>query len=621
MSTDSEHSDTENQLLRASKIIEEFANNLPSTPGIYRMFNKNDQLLYIGKAKNLKKRVISYSKVHRLNKRSQVMISNLDHLDISHTRSEAEALLLEMNLIKSQSPRYNILLRDDKTFPYILIRKNHPFPQILITKEKRRDRGFYHGPFGSGLAANRMLEQIQKAFLIRNCSDNVFNNRQRPCLLFQIKRCSAPCVNKISQEEYSRLVNQSRKVIKGKSSKIRLYLSQQMEKASSELNFEEAARIRDRLSSIRHIVQSEGNNLESLGTFDVIGLTSQNNQSCIHSFFYRDGLAYGSHSFFPRRENQHEDEDIMLNAIGQLYTDEHPPPNILVSILPKDHKLLEEALRGKHNRRIKIICPQRAIKKDLVDRAVHAAEESLKTRMSESSSHLKQLKALADILGWEKIPTNIEVYDNSHLQGTNAVGAMISATPEGFQKNRYRKFNIKDGVDKRDDIAMMKHVIERRFSSLKQKRNNSVAPDLIIIDGGKNQLNVTIKTLKKLDIEGVEIISIAKGKKRNAGNETIFSPNTKEPIKLPENSPVLFLLQRLRDESHRFVINSHRNKRLKSIRKNLLDDIPGIGVKRKKILLQHFGSGQKACEASLKELQSIEGISSEIANRIYKHYR
>jgi excinuclease ABC subunit C len=609
---------------KSISIIQDFAASIPETPGVYQMHDNLDRILYIGKAKNLKKRILSYTQLPKLTQRTLVMLSHLDHLTVSHTRSESEALLLEMNLIKSQKPRYNILLRDDKTFPYILIRKNHPFPQILITREKQRNRGSYYGPFGSGLAAHTMIEQLQKAFLIRNCSDNTFSSRSRPCLLHQIKRCAAPCVGLVDQQQYKNLIQQSKNVIKGNTKHILASLSTQMENASKKLQFEEAARLRDRIRTLLSISSESQVHVQSLNNCDVIGLVASHSQACVHVFFYRNGHPYGSRSLFPKHDSSDDLPHIMLHIIGQLYTYENPPPHILVNILPHEHLLLEQALSQTHRKKIRILKPQQGPRHDKVQSALHAAEEALHVHIREKSSHIQQLKALAELLKWTHTPQLIEIFDNSHLQGTHALGAMVVSTPDGFQKNRYRKFNMESQkINTQDDIAMMYAMISRRFSSLKNQdpeQTSNLWPDLIIIDGGKNQLNAAIKALKELNIQNIKIIGIAKTIHRNAGNETLFVPPSFTPITLPTDSHLLFFLQRLRDESHRFAITSHRKKRQRALRKSTLDDIPGIGAKRKQKLIRHFGSAKATSLASLKELQTVEGISTQTAKTIHQYF-
>ena len=604
-------------------IVSKFAADLPEKPGVYRMLDKDKRVLYIGKAKRLKRRVLSYARdIHRHQKRILTMVSQVASVEVIHTRTEVEALLLEMQLIKSQKPRYNILLRDDKSFPYVLVRKDHDFPQILLTRERIRTRGTYHGPFGSGVAARDTLDQLQKAFLIRSCSDHTLANRDRPCLLYQIKRCCAPCVDKISKEDYQKLVQECHQIIKGKSHVIVEELSEKMQAASAALQFEEAARLRDRIAALGVMKRDGASANRHIEDVDVITLIQQNQKTCVNVFFYRKGFAHGSRSFFPRTEEQTDQGQIMLHVIGQLYTKELPPPQIFVNLLPEEQYTLEQALSRQREKKVKIVCPMRGKNKDLVAQSLHATKEALLAHLSEHESALQQFEALGKLFNMPKPPQVVEIYDNSHLQGSHALGAMVVATPEGFQKNRYRKYNMPEDMDKRDDIAMMHHMVTRRFSSLKKtspEENPELWPDILIIDGGKNQLHAAMKALDALGIDNVSLMGIAKGENRRSGEETLFIAGDHTAKKLEKNDPLFFLLQKLRDESHRFVINAHRKKRHKAIQQNLLDTIPGIGAKRKKLLMQHFGSAKAVMTASKEDLEKIEGISSALAQTITDH--
>lgn len=612
---------------RGAAVIEAHLKTAPSTPGVYRMLNARGDVLYVGKAKNLSKRVGAYTKPERQSVRIRRMISETVSMEFVKTHTEAEALLLESNLIKRFAPRYNILLRDDKSFPHILLTADHEFPQVLKHRGAQKRKGDYFGPFASVWAVNETLTVLQRAFLLRSCSDSIFANRSRPCLLHQIKRCSAPCVDRISKEDYAQLVAQAHQFLSGGSSEIQRHFSELMQEASDALEFEVAAQYRDRIRALTRVQARQDINVASLNEADVIAAHQAGGSTCVQVFFFRTGANYGNRSYFPT-QTRDEDVEIVLEAfIGQFYAKALPPKTILLSHDLPNRDLVAEALSVRGGRKVTVLTPRRGEKRHLVDHALDNARAAHARRLAESSSQRKLLNGLADLLGMEAAPERIEVYDNSHVSGARAVGAMVVAGPEGLIKNAYRKFNIKgaannggDGFSPGDDYAMMREVLTRRFSrALKEDpdRAGGQWPDLLLIDGGKGQLGVALEVMEELGIDDLTIAAVAKGVERNAGREKIFLPERDRPLEPPARDPVLYFIQRLRDEAHRFAIGSHRQKRFGAIRRSILDDIPGVGAGHKRALLHHFGSPQAVAQAGRTDLKAVDGISQGLADKIY----
>ncbi|RCK47677.1 excinuclease ABC subunit C [Thalassospira profundimaris] len=607
---------------RGVTAIKHALKTMPGSPGVYRMIDEKDRVLYVGKAKNLKKRVTSYTHITRLPIRIARMVAQTVRMEIITTHTEAEALLLESNLIKKLKPRYNILLRDDKSFPYILITEDHGYPRIVKHRGARAKDGSCFGPFASAWAVNNTINHLQRAFLLRSCTDAVFANRSRPCLLYQIKRCSGPCVDRISKPEYDGLVDICRDFLSGRSKAILKQLEASMLEASEQMEFEKAAMYRDRIRALSQIQSHQDINLEGLEEADVIALHHEGGQSCVQVFFFRSGSNYGNRSYFPRHEQSAEIPEILSAFVGQFYANKPAPRQVLLSHEIEGQKLVEEALAINNGHKVELLVPQRGGKRKLVDHALTNAREALGRRMAESASQRKLLDGLADKLDLDSPPERIEVYDNSHIQGTNMVGGMIVAGPEGFMKNAYRKFNIKGDIAPGDDFAMMREVLTRRFARAQKEdpdRENGTWPDLCLIDGGLGQLGVARQVLEDLGIDDVMLVGVAKGVDRNAGKEVLHIPG-KEPVRLDQKDPVLYFIQRLRDEAHRWAIGTHRAKRSKQIGKSVLDAVPGIGGARKKALLHHFGSARGVADAGLADLEAVDGISAAIARKIYDHF-
>ena len=615
-------------------VIDGYLKTLPSAPGVYRMINTKGDVLYVGKAKNLKKRVASYTRPDRQPNRTRRMISETASMEFVTTHTEAEALLLEANLIKRYRPRYNILLRDDKSFPSILLTGEHAFPQVLKHRGAESRKGDYYGPFASVWAVNEALATLQRAFLLRSCTDTVFANRTRPCLLHQIKRCSAPCVGRISEAEYGASVEHARAFLAGGSQKIQRHFSRLMQDASDAEEYEKAAGYRDRIRALTRIQAHQDINLKGVGDADVIGAHQAGGQTCIQVFFFRAGANFGNRAYFPSHAREKDATAVLEAFLGQFYAKALPPKTILVSHPPPNRKLLAEALSVRAGRNVSLVWPQRGDKRNLINHVLANAREALARRMAESASQRRLLEGLAQALDLDGAPERIEVFDNSHVSGAKAVGALIVAGPEGLMKKAYRKFTIRGakqsgapaGNDGRfspgDDYAMMREVLSRRFSrALKEESDRTAGtwPDLVLVDGGKGQLGVALEVFEDLGIEGVTVAAIAKGPDRHAGRERIYLPGC-EPLTLPPRDPVLFFLQRLRDEAHRFAIGAHRDKRSKSLTRSLLDDIPSIGAKRKKALLHHFGAAKAVTEAGRADLEAVDGISKATANRIYEWF-
>lgn len=621
---------------RGAALIADNVRRLPAKPGVYRMLGERGEPLYVGKAKNLKARVSSYAKSGGHSNRIMRMIVETRSMEFVVTGSETEALLLEANLIKQLKPRYNVILRDDKSFPFILVAEDHAAPQILKHRGAQKRKGAYYGPFASAGAVNRTLNTLQKAFLLRSCSDSVYDSRTRPCLLHQIKRCSAPCVGLIGEGDYRALIDEAKRFLGGKSGDIQRELSEQMERAAEDLDFERAARLRDRIRALSYVQGAQDINAATVGEADIFGLDQSGGQTCVQVFFYRAGQNWGNHAFFPRQTQESEPGEILESFIAQFYDTRTPPGCVFISHDLPQTDLLEEALSLKADRKVSVHRPRRGEKKEIVEAAAMNAREALQRRLAESATQRRSLDALAALLGLESPPDRIEVYDNSHIQGANAVGAMIVAGPDGFIKNQYRKFNIKtDALTPGDDYAMMREVLTRRFQRM-LKDEGAERPDLVVIDGGKGQLSTALAVFDDLGVdpqaEGIAIIGVSKARRVDAegvkridrtmgtDQDQIVAPD-RAPFVPPPRDAGLFFLQRLRDEAHRFAIGAHRAKRKKAISANPLDDIPGVGAKRKRALLNHFGSAKAIARAKPSDLSAVEGVSSALAQKIYDFFR
>lgn len=596
---------------------------LPARPGVYRMLDARGDVLYVGKARALKNRVTSYTQVARLTKRLQRMVAQTRSMQIVTTNSEAEALLLEAQLIKRYRPPYNVLLRDDKSFPFILLREDHDFPRVQLHRGARRHKGRYYGPFASAGSVRDTLNALQKLFLLRSCTDSFFANRSRPCLLYQIRRCSAPCVGRIDQEAYSELVRDAHEFLSGRSTKVQQKLGRLMAEASEEMDFELAAVYRDRLRALTYIQGSQAIHAERLGDADLFALACKAGIVCIQAFFIRGGQNWGHRSFFPAHTADIPEEEVLTFFLAQFYEEMPPPRLVLVDRDLPDSEVLEEALSAKAERRVTLRAPKRGDQARMVRQAQRNAEEELDRRMAETSTQAKALRELAEIFELPEPPRRIEVYDNSHVMGTNAVGAMIVAGPEGLRKNAYRKFNIKrPETVPGDDFAMMREVLSRRFARLEKEdpdRSRGEWPDLLLIDGGKGQVSAVCEVLEDAGVHDVPIVGVAKGRDRNAGREVFHLPDGRE-LRLPPNSPTLFYIQRLRDEAHRFAIGAHRQKRAKTFASSPLDEIPGIGPGRKRALLMHFGTARAVRGAAVEDLEKVPGISRAMARNIHDHF-
>ena len=612
----------EPEKLQGRALIEAKVATLPSAPGVYRMLDADGNALYVGKAKNLKNRVRSYARPTGHNNRILRMIDKTRDMEFIRTETETDALLLEANLIKKLRPRFNVLLRDDKSFPYILLAEDHEVPQLYKHRGARKRPGAYFGPFASAGAVNRTLNTLQRAFLLRSCSDSVYESRTRPCLLYQIKRCAAPCTGEIDRADYQELVEEARDFLSGNSRKVQDTLLQKMQAASEALDFEAAAKARDRIRALTYVQQESGINPLDIVEADVVAVAKEGGQSCVQVFFFRAGQNLGNKAYFPRHEKDQGEAEILEAFIGQFYESRPVPREIFVNHKLPAAALIGEALSTRMGRNIKIHKPQRGDKTQLIRHAAQNAKEALARHVSESASQRKLLRGVAEAFDLDAPPQRIEVFDNSHLQGTNQLGGMIVAGPDGFMKNQYRKFNIKNpDTAPGDDYAMMREVFTRRYGRLAKEENRDSGgwPDLILIDGGKGQLGVAVEVMAELGLQDIPLVGVAKGPDRDAGRERFFQPQRPD-FMMPHNSPVLYYLQRLRDEAHRFAIGGHRAKRKADIRKNPLDGIDGIGGHRKKALLHHFGSARAVGRASLADLEKVDGISAKMAQRIYNHF-
>lgn len=630
---------------RGVDVISHAVRRLPLGPGVYRMLDEEGTVLYVGKARSLKKRVTSYTRLQGQSNRILRMIMATASMEFVTTRTETEALLLEANLIKRLRPRFNVLLRDDKSFPYILVTGDHEAPALVKHRGARRRKGSYFGPFASAGAVNRTINALQKAFLIRNCSDSYYANRSRPCLLYQIKRCAGPCTGEIEPEDYAGLVAEAKSFLSGRSQMVKKDLARQMEAAAETLDFERAAVYRDRLSALSHIQSHQGINPQNVEEADVFAIHEDGGQYCIQVFFFRTGQNWGNHALFPRADRSLGVAEVLESFLAQFYDDKPVPRLVLLSHEIEERALLAAALSESAGHKIEVAVPQRGEKRELVEHALKNAREALGRRLAETSSHARLLKGVGEAFGLTATPRRIEVYDNSHIMGTNAVGGMIVAGPEGFAKGQYRKFNIRSqDLVPGDDYGMMREVLTRRFSRLlKEHADERKAatpapeaaatdeetvedsgalpawPDLVFIDGGLGQLNAARETLSALGIEDVPLVGIAKGPDRDAGREKFFIPG-KPSFMLPERDPVLYFVQRLRDEAHRFAIGTHRARRKKDITRNPLDEIAGIGPARKRALLRHFGTAKAVSKAGIDDLMAVDGVSESVARAIYDHF-
>ncbi len=592
---------------------------IPKLPGVYRMLNDKGEILYVGKAKNLPNRLKSYiaEKNHII--RTERMLSQAKKLEITTTSNESEALLLEANLIKKYKPKFNILLRDDKSFPFIFIGNKDVWPQIRRHRGKKTKEGFYFGPFASAGSANWTIKMIQKIFHLRVCDDTVFKNRERPCILYQIKRCSGPCVGYVEKEDYKKTVDDAIEFVSGKSRKIQKSLSDQMEKASEDLDFEKAVILRDRIKSLNIIQSSQRINEANLIEADVIAGYKESGKTCIQVFFYRSKQNWGNQAFFPKHDPDESLSNILNSFVSQFYENKSVPSSIIISEEIKEKNLIEKTLSKKEGKQVNLSVAKKGSKLKVINQAIKNAKESLNRKLYESQNNRELFDSVTSKFNLETNINLVEVYDNSHIQGTNSVGALIAFGEEGFIKKRYRKFNIKSKKNEQDDYGMMREVLNRRFKRAIQEKDNYLSfPDLVIVDGGKGQYSVARDSLNELGLHEIPIIAIAKGKFRNSGNETFFH-NGKE-YKFNKNDPTLFFLQRIRDESHRFAISAHRAKRKRGISKSLLDQIEGIGSIRKRALLNHFGSARAVESASLDEIKSVEGVEEKVAKKIYNFF-
>ena len=609
--------------LKGAALIKDEVKRLPDRPGVYRMVGEDGEVLYVGKARSLKKRVLQYAQGRFHTQRIAHMVDLTRSMVFVTTRTETDALLLEINLIKQLKPRFNVLLRDDKSFPEIVIRREHAAAQLRKHRGAHTIKGDYFGPFASAWAVNRTLNTLQKAFLLRSCSDSVYESRTRPCMLHQIRRCSAPCTGLISLEDYNGLVDQAGAFLRGKSRAVMQRMSQEMQAASDEMEFERAARLRDRIRALASIAQEQQINPETVDEADVFALFAEGGQACVQVFFFRAGQNWGNRAYFPRVDKSDEDAEVMAAFLGQFYDDKPIPKLILLNVEPAECELLEEAFALKGGRKVEINRPQRGEKRQLVAHAFTNAREALGRKMAESSAQTKLLAGVCEAFGLEAQPERIEVYDNSHIMGTNAVGGMIVAGPDGFQKSQYRKFNIKGtDITPGDDFGMMKEVLKRRFARLVKEEEAgeaAIRPDLVLIDGGAGQISAVMEVMADLGVDDIPVVGVAKGPDRDAGLERFFIPG-KPYFMLEPKSPVLYYLQRLRDEAHRFAIGTHRTRRAMDMKKNPLDEIDGVGPGRKRALLHAFGSARGVSRASVHDLAKVEGVSEPLAERIFAFF-
>ena len=615
--------DTEKAPPSGYEVIQSYLKTLDSSPGVYRMLDGESRVLYVGKARNLRARVSNYARPSGHSPRIARMIDNTVSMMFLTTKTETEALLLEQNLIKQLKPKFNVLLRDDKSFPNILVTNTHDYPQIKKHRGAKKEKGAYYGPFASAGAVNRTLNQLQRVFLLRDCSNSQFESRTRPCLQYQIKRCSAPCVGKISAEDYRQTVEDAQKFLAGKTTGIQTRLAAEMTAASEEMEFERAAALRDRIKALTQVQTTQGINPKGVSEADIIGLHMSDGQACVQVFFIRSGQNWGNHDYYPRVGDDVEPAEVLEAFIGQFYDQRDPPRQLILSHEIENPDLMAEALATKINRKVELLVPKRGEKAELVDGALRNARESLARKMAESATQTKLLKGLTEAFDLPKVPERIEVYDNSHIQGAFAVGAMVVAGQEGMIKSQYRKFNIRgDDLTPGDDFGMMKEVLTRRFKRLIKEdpeRREGHWPDLLLIDGGAGQVSAVREIMREYGVEDIPMIGVAKGEDRDAGKEEFY--RTGKPVMaLRHNDPVLYFIQRMRDEAHRFAIGTHRAKRAKSVGATPLDDVPGVGAGRKRALLAHFGSAKAVARANLHDLKAVEGVSDTLADTIYAYF-
>ena len=609
--------------LTGANLILKYVRQLDASPGVYRMLDAQARVLYVGKARNLKARVSNYARSTGHSSRIARMISETAQMMFLTTKTETEALLLEQNLIKQLKPRYNVLLRDDKSFPNILVTTEHEFPQIKKHRGAKKEKGAYYGPFASAGAVNKSLNQLQRVFQLRNCSDAMFETRTRPCLQYQIKRCSGPCVGRISARDYRASVKDAQRFLSGKSTEIQESLASQMAQASEAMEFERAAALRDRIRAMTQVQTNQGINPRTVSEADVIALHIEGGQACVQVFFIRANQNWGNRDFYPRISADHSHAEVLEAFVGQFYSSKEAPRQLILSHDIENADLVSAALSEAAGRKVELIYPQRGEKFELVSGALRNAKESLALRMSETATQAKLLRGIAEAFDLDDAPKRIEVFDNSHIQGAHAVGAMIVSGPDGFLKNQYRKFNIRgDNLTPGDDFGMMKEVMTRRFSRLIKEdpeRTSESWPDLLLIDGGAGQVSAVAEILETLGVEDVPMVGVAKGVDRDHGKEEFYIPG-RSVFALQRNDPVLYFVQRMRDEAHRFAIGTHRAKRAKAISANPLDDIAGIGASRKRALLAHFGSAKAVSRANLADLKAVDGISAAMAEKIYDFF-
>ena len=614
----------EHPVAQGHEVIQAYHNTIDGSPGVYRMLDHESRVLYVGKARNLRARVSSYARPTGHSGRIARMISMTTSMMFLTTRTETEALLLEQNLIKQLKPKFNVLLRDDKSFPNILVTAEHDYPQIKKHRGAKKEKGNYYGPFASAGAVNRTLNQLQRVFLLRDCSNSMFESRTRPCLQYQIKRCSAPCVGKISPTEYKQTVYDAEKFLNGKSTDIQGRLAKDMAHASEQMEFERAAALRDRIKALTQVQTAQGINPKGVSEADIVALHLDGGQACVQVFFIRANQNWGNHDYYPRVGPDVDAAEVLEAFVGQFYDTREPPKQVILSNDIENLDLMADALSIKLGRKVEVLVPKRGEKADLVDGALRNARESLARKMAETASQIRLLKGLAEAFDLPEPPKRIEVYDNSHISGTNAVGGMIVAGPEGFMKNQYRKFNIKgEDITPGDDFGMMKEVLTRRFKRLLKEdpdKDRGMWPDLLLIDGGAGQVSAVREIMQKYGVGDIAMVGVAKGEDRDAGKEE-FHRTGKRPFALRHNDPVLYFVQRMRDEVHRFAIGTHRAKRSKAIGASPLDEIAGIGAARKRALLAHFGSAKAVARANLADLEAVPGVSKGMAQKLYDHFQ